>query len=120
MKIAVHSPENFKIAEVISEEIVIKNVEDGLDLIGDLYYQEYDRIIIHSKNILPEFFDLKNGIAGEILQKFSNYRLRLVILGDFSGFTNKSIRDFIYESNRGKQINFATTISQAIQSLSTP
>ena len=39
-------------------------------------------MIIHEKNITPEFFDLKNRMAGEILQKFSNYRIRLAIVGD--------------------------------------
>ncbi|MDD4645730.1 MAG: DUF4180 domain-containing protein [Bacteroidales bacterium] len=47
-----------------------------------LYYHGFDRMIIHEKNITPEFFDLKNRMAGEILQKFSNYRIRLAIVGD--------------------------------------
>ena len=46
-------------------------------------------------------------MAGEILQKFSNYRVRLAIIGSFEQCIAKSIRDFIYESNNGKQINFS-------------
>jgi len=57
-------------------------------------------------------------LAGEILQKFSNYRVRLAIVGDFSTFTSKSIKDFIYESNKGRHINFVSSLDEAIKVLS--
>jgi hypothetical protein len=106
------------IVEVISDDIIIKTAQDGLDLLGDAYYQGYDKVILHNKNITPSFFDLKNGLAGEVLQKFSNYRVRLVILGDFSQFDSKSLNDFIRESNNGKLINFINSRDEAIRRLS--
>jgi len=118
MRIEIHNIEKSKIAEVISDRLVISSVEDGLDLLGNLYYQDFDKIIIHEKNITTEFFDLKNGIAGEILQKFSNYRVRLAIIGDFAKYPSRSINDFIYESNKGGQINFVDSISEALIKLS--
>ena len=118
MKVETHEINDTKIAEVISEVSMINNVEDGLDLLGDLYYQGFDKIVIYEKDITPDFFDLKSGIAGEILQKFSNYRVRLAIVGDFSKYTSKSLRDFIYESNKGKQINFVPSCAEAIKVLS--
>ena len=118
MNIKTHNINNIKIAEVISVDNIINNTSDGLDLLGNLYYRDFDKIIIHEKNISPDFFDLKNGMAGEILQKFSNYRIRLAIVGDFSKHTGKSINDFIYESNKGRQVNFVTSQSEAIKVLS--
>jgi hypothetical protein len=118
MKIETHNINDTKIAEVISEDNIISSIDDGLELLGNLYYQDFDKIIIHEKNITPKFFDLKNGIAGEILQKFSNYRVRLVIVGDFSKYITKSINEFIYESNKGRQINFVNSQSEAIKALS--
>ena len=106
------------IVEVISDDVIIKIAQDGLDLLGDAYYQGYDKVILHMKNIIPSFFDLKNGLAGEVLQKFSNYRVRLVILGDFSQFDSKSLNDFIRESNNGKHINFLNSRDEAIRRLS--
>jgi ABC-type branched-subunit amino acid transport system substrate-binding protein len=85
--------------------------------LGDLYYQGFDKIIIHRKNITPDFFDLKTGIAGDVLQKFSQYRMPLAIVGDFSKNKSKSLNDFIYESNKGKQINFAASLSDAINGI---
>ncbi|OOG75330.1 DUF4180 domain-containing protein [Algoriphagus sp. A40] len=118
MKIETHTINDIRIAEIVSDELVIKTAEDGLDLLGNLYYQDFDRIILPAKNITPEFFDLKNGMAGEILQKFSTYRVRLAIVGDFTPYSGKSLRDFIYESNKNRQINFVGSTSEAIQALS--
>ncbi len=106
------------IVEVIADDVIIKIAQDGLDLLGDAYYQGYDKMILHMKNITPSFFDLKSGLAGEILQKFSNYRVRLVIVGDFSKFESKSLNDFIRESNNGKLVNFLQSRDEAINRLS--
>lgn len=118
MKINTLFSEDTKIAEIATDTIVINSAEDGLDLLGNLYYQNFDRIIIYEANINPEFFNLKNGIAGEILQKFSNYRVRLAIVGDFTKFPGRSLKDFIYESNKIGQINFVNSLSEAIIKLS--
>lgn len=118
MTIVTHQINNIKIAEILSDENVITTVDDGLNLLGDLYYQDFDKIIIHEKNVTPDFFDLKTGIAGDILQKFSNYRVRLVVVGDFSKYSNKSLKEFIYESNKGRQINFVGSQLDAIKVLS--
>lgn len=117
MKIESHTVNNANIAEVISDEIIINHAEDGLDLLGNLYYQGFDKIIIHKDNITPDFFDLKNGMAGEILQKFSNYRVSLAIIGDFSPYQSKSIKDFIYESNKGRHIFFLSSAAEALTKL---
>jgi len=114
MEIINHTINNIKIAEVTSSEIIIKNTEDALDLLGNLYYQDFDKIIIYEKNINPDFFDLKNGMAGEILQKFSNYRVRLTIIGDFKNYNSNSLKDFIYESNNGNLVNFLSSVEEAL------
>lgn len=118
MHIETHEIANTKIAEIISDEILIQNPEQGLQLMVDLYYQDFDKIIIRAKNITPAFFDLKTGLAGEILQKFSTYKVRLVIIGDFSTYPGKSLKDFIYESNKGRQVNFLESLEQALDKLS--
>lgn len=118
MEIETHSVNVSKIAELVSDELIINTIEDGLDLLGNLYYQDFDKIIIHEKNITSDFFDLKNGIADEILQKFSNYRVRLAIVGDFAKYTSKSVNDFIYESNKGKQVVFVSSVTEGLKILS--
>ncbi|WP_212004482.1 DUF4180 domain-containing protein [Chitinophaga sp. HK235] len=118
MDITIHKTGDISIAEITATEVVINNTEDALQIMGDLYYQDVERIILHEKNITPAFFDLKNGIAGEILQKFTNYRIRLAIVGEFTKYPGKSIKDFIYESNKGRQVNFLDSTELALEKLS--
>ncbi|GAB3274475.1 DUF4180 domain-containing protein [Larkinella harenae] len=118
MQIETHPTNGQKTAEVISDTIVISSAEEGLDLLGNLYYQGFDNIVVYEKNITPTFFDLKTGIAGEILQKFSNYRVRMAIVGDFAPYQSKSMRDFIVESNRAGHINFVASLDEALERLS--
>jgi hypothetical protein len=117
MQFISHTVGGISVAELDTHDQVIRTVQDGVDLLGNLYYQGFDRVVIREENLAEGFFDLKNGIAGEILQKFSNYRILLAIVGDFRKFEKKSVRDFIYESNQTGQINFASTVEEAIQRL---
>lgn len=114
MEIKTHNIEDTKVAEIITDKVILRSTEDGLDLLGNLYYQGFDKIIIHEKNITPEFFDLKTKIAGEILQKFAQYQMPLIIVGDFSKYQSKSLNDFIFESNKSKQINFIEDLSNIL------
>jgi hypothetical protein len=97
------------VAESITDEQFINTTQDALDLMGDCGYYGASRIILKKHNILPGFYDLKTGIAGEILQKFSTYDVRLAIIGDFSGISSRSMKDFIRESNKTGRILFAGT-----------
>ena len=115
MEIKIHTIDNRKIAEIISDNIVLQTVEDAVDLIGNMSYQGFDKLIIHEENIIPDFFELKNKIAGNILQKFSQYSMPLAIIGDFEKYESKSLNDFIFESNKGKLINFVTTVEDGLK-----
>lgn len=74
-------------------------------------------IVIAKEQIAEEFFVLSTGLAGEILQKLVNYGGRIAVYGDFSGYTSKPLRDFIYESNKGKDIFFVRTAEEAVDRL---
>lgn len=117
MQTITHTVHDQRIAEIRGEGILIHGPQDSLDLLGDLYYQGFDGIILHEKNITPDFFNLKSGLAGEMLQKYSNYRVRLAIVGDFSNHTSQSIVDFMRESNRQGHILFTTTLAEALEKL---
>ena len=102
------------VAEVAANDMLLTVPEDVNDLLGNAYYQGFDGMIISADKISPRFFDLKTRLAGEILQKFSTFQMRLAIVGDFSVFPSESLKSFIYESNRGNLIHFSPTIADAL------
>ncbi|NLR81157.1 DUF4180 domain-containing protein [Chitinophaga eiseniae] len=117
MQIQIHEQGSKRIAEIISNNIILHSAEDGLQLMADLYYQDIEKIIMHEKNITPAFFDLKTRLAGEVLQKFSNYKVQLAIVGDFSQYPGQSMKDFIFESNKGRLVNFLPDVEVAKERL---
>ncbi|SCY08524.1 protein of unknown function [Paenibacillus polysaccharolyticus] len=107
------------IAYVTNNETLISDVQSALDLMATVRYELDSNLIIVNKSEVSEaFFDLKTRLAGEVLQKFINYQTKIAIIGDYSGYTSKSLKDFIYESNNGNDIFFVSDEHQAIEKLS--
>lgn len=103
---------DIKIAEILPDSEKIENAQDMLDIMADAGYNGCSGLIIYEKTLTCDFFDLKTKVAGEILQKFSNYRMKLAIIGDFSDNKSKSLKDFIRESNRRGIICFVESIEE--------
>ncbi|MFF1401828.1 DUF4180 domain-containing protein [Streptomyces sp. NPDC058294] len=80
----------------------------ALDLIGDAYGHDVQLVALPVERIADDFFRLRSGVAGAVVQKFVSYRLRLAVLGDISGHVANStaLRDFVYECNQGRQLWF--------------
>ncbi len=117
MEIRVHHIGDKKIAEIISDGVLVSTVQDALDIMADASCQDATNMILHEKNIVPDFFDLKTGLAGEILQKFSNYHMKLAIVGNFEKYQSKSLHAFMIESNRGSHICFVPDVQTAKKKL---
>ncbi len=118
MEIDIIESNGIKITVLNSLGISIRETQDALDLMTNSIYLESQKIIIKEDQITPEFFDLRSGIAGEILQKFSTYDVQLAIIGDFTKYSSKNFRDFMFESNKYGQINFVNTLEEAKEKLS--
>ncbi len=109
---------NQMLASVTGNEKIITDVQSALDLVMSVKYSvDTNKIIIDKKVIADDFFILSTGLAGEILQKFINYDIKIAIYGDYSVYTSKPLKDFIYESNKGKDVFFVSSKDEAVQKL---
>ena len=105
-------------AVVNSNEFVITDAQSALDVLMSAKYDIGTKnIVVDKKLITEDFFILSKGLAGEILQKYVNYGGRIAIYGDYSHYTSKPLKDFIYESNKGKDVFFVTTRDEAVEML---
>ena len=87
---------------------LIRTQDDAMDLIATTFTGGEDVVVVPVERLDPEFFRLASGVAGEVVQKFVNYRRRLVVLGDVSAFAERSdaFRDWLREADRGHDILF--------------
>ena len=106
------------IAVVSGEQAEIAAPQDALDLAMTVRYEAgAERIAIDKRLLGEDFFILSTGVAGEILQKFINYHVKAAFYGDYSHYTSKPLRDFIYESNQGRDFFFTAAREEALERL---
>lgn len=117
MQVATHTVNGLQIAELQAAGLLVRDGEEGAELVGNLYYAGIECVVIYANQLHADFFDLKTGLAGEVLQKFTNYRLRVAIVGDFRNYSSQSLQDFIYESNKGRQVYFLPSLKEALAAL---
>src|SRR6187549_232083 len=89
------------------------------DVIGDAFSVDARTVVIPVERLDAAFFDLRTGVAGDIVQAFVNYQLRLVVLGSLppAAMTSSSFGGFVGEANRGTQVWFVETAAELDQRL---
>jgi len=121
IRIQLHRTGARTIAEFQSDGIVLNSGNDMLQLLVMARAQETSNIAVHEANVSPEFFNLKTGVAGDVLQKMVNYRGRLAIIGDITRHLERSesLRALVRESNRGRDVRFVATIAELLDTAHT-
>ncbi len=111
MSFRIEVVDGVKTAFVEGNDIAIATPQDAMDLIAAVSFDAgCKKLVLEASQLPRDFFVLSTGLAGEVLQKFSNYRLPVAIRGDFTGYTSKPLQDFIRECNReGQQVTFVQT-----------
>lgn len=115
MTIELLEANGISVALVQSEEPLICDGPSALELAVNAGAQ---CIAVNKAAVSEDFFNLSTGVAGDAVQKLVNYRYRLAIIGDFSQYTSKALRDYMYECNQGRHLYFVPTVEQALEELS--
>jgi hypothetical protein len=97
-----------RVLQCAAEGARIRTARDATDLISKAWEARAKVLAIPVERLDADFFQLGTGVAGEIVQKFANYRMRVAIVGDISRSIDesKSLRDFVRETNRGDRLWF--------------
>lgn len=97
-----------RILECAAEGPELRRDRDAVDLMSEALGRGANFIVIPVERLGDDFFRLETHIAGEVIQRFAMYKVRVAILGDISRHVaeSKSLRDFVYELNRGNQCWF--------------
>lgn len=97
----------------------LKSEREAVNLIGEAIQQGVEWIVVPVERFEDDFFRLKTGLAGHIIQKFVTYRRRLVILGDISTYMapSSTFKAFVYETNRGAEVWFLKNLEELTERL---
>jgi hypothetical protein len=108
-----------RIFECAADSVQLCSDRDAVELISAALEHRARFIVIPAEQLDSNFFHLKTGIAGAMLQKFVTYQFRVAIIGDISEHLKESsaLKDFVYECNRGSQLWFLADRDQLEQRL---
>lgn len=97
----------------------LANERDASAFISAAWQHEATLVAVPTQRLSGEFFRLRTRVAGEILQKFQNYRVGFAVVGDISEWTSQSqaLRDLVYESNRGSTAWFMRDMDELARQL---
>lgn len=89
----------------------VAGTQDILDVVGEVWGSGAELVTIPANRFDPSFYDLRTGVAGDVLQKLVNYQLRLAVVGDISAHLagSDALRAFVHESNQGTQAWFVNS-----------
>ena len=85
-----------------------------IDLIPVCWELGTNRIMLDSEAISEEFFRLRTGFAGEVLQKYINYGMIVAVLLSERQKIQGKFEDLMLEMNRGKVFRIFTEEESAV------
>jgi len=91
----------------------IKSEQDSLDIISSCWKADVYNVLLHEEILSDDFFNLRTKLAGMILQKFINYRIKTVIVLKNEDRVNDRFREMMLESNKGKALGVFMDKSEA-------
>lgn len=100
----------------------VTTVQDALDHLIGAAFGRADVVAVPAARLDARFFDLSTGLAGEVMQKFVNYRLRLAVIGDITHHLARSnaLPDLVRESNDGRHVWFLPDLDALTARLAEP
>jgi hypothetical protein len=109
-----HESQGCRILEYPAAGPPLGNVSSSLEMISAARSQEAEWVAVPIERLGEEFFHLRSGIAGEVLQKFMTYQLRIAIIGDITPLSaaSKALHDFVVECNRGSTVWFVCNLEE--------
>ncbi len=70
-------------------------------------------MILTENDLAPEFFDLRSGLLGELLQKFINYKLRVAFVVPDPEIYGERFSELAFEHRSHPMIRFVCSIDEA-------
>jgi hypothetical protein len=109
-----HNFDRIVVLEVSADGKKLRTARDATDLISELYSQSAQWLAIPISRLDEDFFRLRTGVAGEVVSKLVQFRVRVAFIGDISQYVadSDSFRDFVREANRGSDFWFVADFEE--------
>ena len=108
-----------RVLECAPDGETVRDDRAAVDIIAIAISQQAKLIVLPVERLPAGFFTLRTRIAGEIVQKFTQYRIPVAFVGDISGHpaASESLRAFVREANQGTAFWFVADEAELAERL---
>jgi PadR family transcriptional regulator, regulatory protein AphA len=99
--------------EYASAETPLRSEQDALELVAACFENDAYLLMLHEEMLTDDFFNLRTGIAGQVLQKFSNYHVKVAVILRSEQRIKGKFKELLAESNKGNAFKAFNSISEA-------
>jgi hypothetical protein len=118
MNIFVHNIDGIQVAEMQSVGIVVRSARDAAEITSELLISGITKLILHERNMSPEFWQLSSGLAELVLQEFASKAIAVAFVGKLGQNKGKDFTAMVEESGLGSKAFFLGTVELAKTQLS--
>jgi len=90
-----------KYIECAAAEAPIHTEQNALDLISACFENNTNLVMVSAEALADDFFKLRTGLAGSVLQKFINYNIKVAVVMTDQQEVKGKFKEFITEANKG-------------------
>ncbi|MDO3681546.1 DUF4180 domain-containing protein [Paenibacillus ehimensis] len=102
-----------KYVECASAETTLRTGQDALDLIAACFENDTNLLMLHAEALSDDFFNLRTGLAGEMLQKFMNYRVKAALIITNERVVKGRFKELLTEANKGNDFRVFGSAGEA-------
>ncbi|MFI8706016.1 DUF4180 domain-containing protein [Bacillus sp. NPDC077411] len=113
MNYRVMEKNNKKYIECVSVRRQICSEKDVLDFVGICAENDVYTLIFYVDAFSEDFFNLKTGLAGMMLQKFINYHIKVAVILENEEKLNNRFKEMIMEANKGNDFRTFKNMTDA-------
>ena len=102
-----------KYIEVVSTAEPVSSENDALDMIALCWEHEANALKINYETLSEKFFNLKTKVAGNIIQKFVNYNIKVAAIVPQETIQKGRFKEMALETNKGNHFRLYESKEEA-------
>ncbi len=92
---------------------VLSSEKDAIELVSACISNDTGSLLLHERSVSPDFFNLRTGLAGAVLNKFQIYNIKIALIIEDMELLEGRFGELVMESNKGNEFRVYDSVQAA-------
>ena len=92
---------------------VLSSEKDAIELVSACFSNDTGSLLLHERSVSPDFFNLRSGLAGAVLNKFQIYNIKIALIIEDMELLEGRFGELVMESNKGNEFRVYDSVQAA-------